>query len=267
MSNTRRLRLLCLAVVLAVLCVGCGSQSTSNPGGAAVSIENDKGEAYMLNQRQKDILREQGLPTDYESLTVIQKSAIEAIEDMLSYLEQKYHITVQYDSYVSSGGGETEHLVASCDAGLITVYRRLVNNTFVYEDNYLSLTAVPLYEKAIDDFLAGKMGEENIRIFSTLTDTEAGADEGNILSKTTATSIVFAAGDFSNGAFRECVEAYGAWLKDASNGHASVTHFVLITREELNQTFAFNYEQRYLSLTPIEAITCEINTSGTVRYY
>ncbi len=221
----------------------------------------------MLNERQRSILREQGLPTEYESLTVIQKSAIEAIEDMLSYLEQKYSISVQYDSYVSSAGGETEHLVASSDAGLITVYRRWENDRFVYEDDYLSLTSVPLYEKALDDFLSAKLGEENVRIFSQLSDTESGADEGNILGKTAANSIIFVSGDFKDGAFRELVEAYGAWLTERSNGHASVSHFVLVSREELTQTFAFNYEQRYLTLDPIEKITCDINTSGTVRYY
>lgn len=50
---------------------------------------NSKG-SYVLCDRQKKILKQEGLPLDYEKLDDMQKSAIECIEDIFKYLDKTY---------------------------------------------------------------------------------------------------------------------------------------------------------------------------------
>ncbi|MCF0109031.1 MAG: hypothetical protein HUJ57_02905, partial [Erysipelotrichaceae bacterium] len=71
-------KLVALACAMAMLLSACADKGKDDT-------------VYVLTQRQKDILAEQGLPTDYEKLTTSQKGAISAIEDLLSYLEETHN--------------------------------------------------------------------------------------------------------------------------------------------------------------------------------
>ena len=45
---------------------------------------------YSLTARQKQILKQEGLPLDYEELDDTQKGAIECIDDIFKYLDKTY---------------------------------------------------------------------------------------------------------------------------------------------------------------------------------
>ena len=63
-------------------------------GGCSIPnlILNNKTESYKysLTARQKKILKQEGLPLDYEKLNDTQKSAIECIDDIFKYLDKTY---------------------------------------------------------------------------------------------------------------------------------------------------------------------------------
>ena len=73
-----------------------------------------------LTQRQKDLLEYLGLPTEYDELTDSQKNAVTSIEDMLTYLEDKYEKSFSYLSYAAAGVLEEEHLEAYPSQGDLT---------------------------------------------------------------------------------------------------------------------------------------------------
>ena len=79
----RKLFILCLLFVMSVI---FGGWSIPN------LILNNKTEShkYILTARQKQILKQEGLPLDYEKLNDTQKSAIECIEDIFKYLDKTY---------------------------------------------------------------------------------------------------------------------------------------------------------------------------------
>lgn len=92
----------CIFLLLIVMGVcGCTNNSTDATEGTTVNTQLNEGE-IILNGRQKEILTSKGLPTDYEELTYTQKQAIVAIEEMLSTVEAKYGISLEFISYSMS---------------------------------------------------------------------------------------------------------------------------------------------------------------------
>ncbi|WP_040214971.1 hypothetical protein [Clostridium polynesiense] len=66
----------------------------------------------VLTERQKQILYDSGLSTDYDSLLQSQKSAIIAIEEMLQAVEKKYGMEFAYSGYTDATPLENETLWA-----------------------------------------------------------------------------------------------------------------------------------------------------------
>lgn len=263
-------RLLCLFMVLtiALLSACAGPQQTADSHESAKKEDGKlKEEISVLNERQKQVLEEMGLPTDYESLTLNQKSAIAAIEEMLCYLEQKYSENFHYLGYDAAGGGQPERLKVVGPLGTVTVSRTPKSEGFEYRDNYADLLAVDLFENAVDGFLAERIGEENVRVFAVLNGTEDGADESNILSKTTATCYVFFSSSFERDSFSTLVTDFGSWISASASGHASTTKFIWVSGEELKDIYPFNYEQKSLDLEPIAALHCLVDARGKVDIY
>ena len=91
----------------------------------------------VLNQRQKDILAEQGLPTDYEKLTTAQKGAISAIERMLSYLEETHNEEFTFSGRYWPTG--PQHIEAYCSKGMVTAYSKYSDGRIICWDSYNNL--------------------------------------------------------------------------------------------------------------------------------
>ena len=83
-----------LIVSLIILMMGvCGSTMNNS------DLPSNTESKVFLTQRQKDILTEQGLSTEYTELSASQQKAIVAIEEMLSYAEKKYKTSFSYAGY------------------------------------------------------------------------------------------------------------------------------------------------------------------------
>ena len=150
----RKLFILCLLFVMSVIFGGCSIPNL---------ILNNKTEShkYTLTARQKQILKQEGLPLDYEKLNDTQKSAIECIEDIFKYLDKTYpKEKFEYSGYVPYSTLEPEHLIVESQYGEVTVNRYV--STYLpgfpssFDDDFKTVKAADIYATVVDDYLAKK---------------------------------------------------------------------------------------------------------------
>ena len=65
----------------------------------------------ILNERQREILVQMELPTEYDELSASQQLAIQRIESMLTYLEDKYEPSFEYAGYIPASLDDEEELI------------------------------------------------------------------------------------------------------------------------------------------------------------
>lgn len=86
-----------LFIIIGILLIlsGCEDKEIINS-----DIETrEKIEEVVLTKRQKFILKSEDLSTNYKELTTTQQSAIKNVEELLTYLENKYQISFSYSLY------------------------------------------------------------------------------------------------------------------------------------------------------------------------
>lgn len=150
----RKVFILCLLFVMSVIFGGCSIPNL---------ILNNKTESYKysLTARQKQILKQEGLPLDYEELDDTQKSAIECIEDIFKYLDKIYpKEKFEYSGYVPYSSLEPEQLIVESQYGEVTVNRYvstyLPNFLSSFDDDFKTVKAADIYATVVDDYLAKK---------------------------------------------------------------------------------------------------------------
>ena len=150
----RKVFILCLLFVMSVIFGGCSIPNL---------ILNNKTESYKysLTARQKQILKQEGLPLDYEELDDTQKSAIECIEDIFKYLDKTYpKEKFEYSGYVPYSTLEPEHLIVESQYGEVTVNRYVStdspNDPPTFKDDFKDVKAADIYATVVDDYLAKK---------------------------------------------------------------------------------------------------------------
>lgn len=150
----RKLFTLCLLLVMSVIFGGCSIPNL---------ILNNKTEnhKYTLTARQKQILKQEGLPLDYEKLNDTQKSAIECIEDIFKYLDKTYpKEKFEYSGYAPYSILEPEHLIVESQYGEVTVNRYVStdspNDPPTFKDDFKDVKAADIYATVVDDYLAKK---------------------------------------------------------------------------------------------------------------
>lgn len=150
----RNLFILCLLFVMSFIFGGCSIPNL---------ILNNKTEShkYTLTARQKQILKQEGLPLDYEKLNDTQKSAIECIEDIFKYLDKTYpKEKFEYSGYAPYSILEPEHLIVESQYGEVTVNRYVStdspNDPPTFKDDFKDVKAADIYATVVDDYLAKK---------------------------------------------------------------------------------------------------------------
>ena len=150
----RKVFILCLLFVMSVIFGGCNIPNL---------ILNNKTESYKysLTARQKQILKQEGLPLDYEELDGSQKNAIDSIEDIFKYLDKTYpKEKFEYSGYVPYSSLEPEHLIVESRYGEVTVNRYVStdspNEPPTFEDDFKDVKAADIYATVVDDYLAKK---------------------------------------------------------------------------------------------------------------
>ena len=133
---------------------------------------NTTKEETVLTDRQKDILKEKGLPTDFNELTYSQQNAIIEIEEMLSYLEDKYDTEFLYGGYTPKQYMDEKTLYAYPKGGdsyfdIITV----TEGEDGYEDTYMEMMIEDSYSEYIYSYLKELRPETEMRVYADVGET------------------------------------------------------------------------------------------------
>lgn len=219
-----------------------------------------------LTQRQKDLLEQLGLPTEYDELTDSQKNAVSSIEDMLTYLEDKYEQSFSYLSYAAAGVLEEEHLEAYPSQGdlkdKVTVYRTYEDGAYQYEDDYRTVLLRPQYEKKVEDFAAQYFPGDSLKIYSEIKAVGEDADEENLLQNVSAVTYIF----LDQSACEEGYDAFAGaslqWLEENCRGSAAGIYLRLTYPSAWEEISRYNYEEKIREDIFARKTECAVSESG-----
>lgn len=250
--------------LLCCICLcGCNAEiskpTPSNDQNATTQKEDD---LTNLTDRQKQILEQMELPTDYEQLNYTQQHAIKRIEIMLRYLEEKYEMEFSYAGYVPAGAMESEHLTAypTADgmgegANLITV--KPYGETF--KDNYSDKEIREYYESLVSAFIEDYFQSEqavfiNYRFSSSFNDISEVTDD-NFHYKASTETLIFASDTICNEAqIKTFAETFKLWLEEheiISGSRVSLIYGDVtgVTRENFSDYYSTYHENKKLNVS------------------
>lgn len=263
----RGLQIMLLISVLAVAGMGCNmfeNESYSDQEEETVNIK--------LTERQIALLKELGLPTDYEELSLNQKSAIESIEDLLTYLEEKYNQPFTYVRYVAGDALEDEHLVAYPSNGTpddeITVYRTYVDKKFQYEDDYAVVLAKPLFETVVNEFVSENINSTNTKVFCKVTSANDDVTKENVFGNVAGSVYIFLDEAYcTEEQYQIFLDKCSQFLTENSNG---MPYSIWVTRtegENLNSINEDNFENKLSEDIHVSKNAYTISSSGKLKFY
>jgi hypothetical protein len=133
---------------------------------------NNTVQKVSLSERQKSILEENGLPTEYNELLPSQKAAIVAIEEMLCYVEEKYDTSFSYAGYIAASPLEKEHMIAFPTSGnMASDSFTITKNGDTYEDEYINVVIIEGFTSYIYENIKAFIPDTEFMVFSKITKT------------------------------------------------------------------------------------------------
>ena len=230
-------------------------------------------EHLELNERQREILKKEDLPQDYDELSQTQKRAIYRMEKMLSYLDEKYPgVEFRYLEY-SAGYFDTEWLSVyprggSSSRDIVTVRPADNNENGTFTDNYIGVYVRPFYEEAIAQYVKDYFQSENVLVIgpdsvkTTLESTDD-VEAGKIAGNCSGSCNIYFYQNLPDEKMKEFCEAFGAWC--AENGYSG-DHLVTLVEspERLEEISEFNQYSYLNEDTYTLQYHCTVSESGTV---
>ncbi len=202
-----------------------------------------------LNQRQKDILAEQGLSTECTELLTSQKMAIVAIEEMLSYAEEKYNTSFSYAGYGAPGFLEREYMRAYPTSGDKETDCFTITKTDAgYVDDYINVAANAVFVSYVHDGIKTILPDTEVKVYAEITKTsldEVPTADTELQGKLESSLMVFIDGaDLSEQDFRE----FETDFKEYLTGHQlyGTAQLILLKADQLVYLTKYNYTD-YLS--------------------
>lgn len=237
---------------------------------SAVMMIGDCGkEETTLNEWQKEFLAEQGLPTEYSELNFTQKVSVDAIYEMIMYLQDKYGIEFEYTGYVRPQILEREHLTAIPKGG----NKKTDTVTVTYQDDgtltddYPNVAVRPYYEQMITDYVKDYFGSDKVRVFSTVTDTSikdfndisVEKMKGNIHGN----SVIFISNDIcTEKEIEELAAIFTEWTKEKHL--ANYTQIMLLYNPDIEELNPDKYSDYYSGNNIKVRLTCHVRSDGRI---
>ena len=220
-----------------------------------------------MTERQIQILMDQGLPADYDKLTVMQRSAIMAIEELLCYLEATYGGEFVYDGYVAAQLMEQEHLIATTTVNgqtvTVTVYRSLENGQWVYSDDYQNYLAAPVYEAALIGYFDSVVDPQSYKIFTQVKWIDGQYAEEKVLQNVAATVAVYIT-DIACPDAKALAEGFAGWIKGQGLATACTLELCVVKAEDLDRVYGYNYVESMRADWVQTYVACVIDKTGGV---
>lgn len=246
-------RIVLLITVLSLMLCGCAEKapdsSASGQTESAQVVQTESAEAGQsekytveLTERQKKILRDEGLPEEYDRLTDSQKNAIVKIESALSYLEETYEDEFEYTGYVS-GGLDGEYVTAKISDTLpekiVTVYISYKNGEYTYSDNYEAKIAEEEYKKEITDFLSGYLDPADFQVYAEIRELRDAGE--SLVERAVGVPLILVNNVCSEEDVRAAAQAYAEWIAAMENKGGGGADFKVYRAEDYILINEFNY--------------------------
>jgi hypothetical protein len=162
MKRKKGFGIVAIVLLLMIGACGCTMNNSDLPSNSVSEI--------TLNERQKNILSEQGLPISVNELTDLQQKAIVAIEAMLQYAEEKYNRSFSYAGYTAASSLEKEHMRAYPSGGdKQTESFTITKISTGYEDDYISVAATNSFNAYIGECVTSLLNGSEVKVFSEIT--------------------------------------------------------------------------------------------------
>ena len=246
-------RIVLLITVLSLMLCGCAEKapdsSASGQTESAQVVQTESAEAGQsekytveLTERQKKILRDEGLPEEYDRLTDSQKNAIVKIESALSYLEETYEDEFEYTGYVS-GGLDGEYVTAKISGTLpekiVTVYISYRNGKYSYSDNYEAKIAEEEYKKEITDFLSGYFDPADFQVYAEIRELRNAGE--SLVERAVGVPLILVNNGCSKEEVKAAAQAYAEWIAAMENKGGGGADFKVYRAEDYILINEFNY--------------------------
>lgn len=177
-------------------------------------LEKQRADTPILTERQKAILKEEGLPEDYNKLEYRQQNYVDRCEILFKYLDYKYDEDFEYMSYLSGTPTNTERLYVYL-SGRRDLVVRVEKTKKGFVDNYIEVSIREDFENYIKEFFTENYNIKNVKVYSGVTDTTiTNLDEDLIFDNKVESSndIYIDENAISKSEYENLVEEYHNWL-------------------------------------------------------
>ncbi len=164
----KKLLVIMTAAVLAVCAAGCGKNTGKAPK-HYMAADYELDDPAQLDDWQINVLKEKGLPTDYNELKIGQQDSIYRMGMMHRYLVDKYGIEFEYAGYYQSGFGQKEELIVMPEGADENDSRSIVSvreKDGEFSDNYGDYEILMHIEKMYDDYARDYFGSDKVKVFA-----------------------------------------------------------------------------------------------------
>lgn len=138
--------------------------------GCSMGKEDTDEELTELTEQQIEILEQEGMPTDINQLSELQKYDIQKIDEMMTYMEETYGEEFVFDGYHEPellDRWEKLYVYRAVDTdktSLIEVERMQENGEWVYDDDYLCAYADTFWKELLEKHLNNMLDDNEYRI-------------------------------------------------------------------------------------------------------
>ena len=196
---------------------------------------------YILNDRQKSILQKEGLPIDYNSLSLTQKASIAAIEDMFKYLDMSYpDEKFEFSGYVAQSPLESEQLIVISQYGKVTVQRNISGENSEYDDDFEEIKAADMYSTVINELIAKQYNEKNYIVDTVVNNCRFNPSTDTIFKSCDAELTIFVREGAGEECFSDIDETVSKFLREKGKIDVHLTVYMVKESE-----FTLDLPERY----------------------
>ncbi len=264
-------RINCIILVcLFVLLTGCASTS-SNVGIGENYEKNttwENKEMTTLNSRQIEICKELELPTEYDELTDLQQKSIVRIEELLTYLDNKYNTTFHYLGYSQSSVLEDEWLRAYSDELNEYYFTTLnVSEDGSYSDDYLDVVSKSVLEIYASNYL-NELFPNEFKVFALecrYNGATVPSEMSDFKDNASLTVDVFVKGKNNSNNLTRYADKLVAWYREYKI--IGYVNFIMVSDEYFNNVTVNNFRNALINDETEISLNCDIYENGEYKIY
>ena len=239
MSMIRKTATVVICVLVLFMLCGCARRNGN-------MADSTKKQTVVLTERQKGILRELGLPEEYEQLNDSQKNGIVKIEMALAYLEDTYEEEFEYDGYVSGGlDGQyvTAKIVGSSPTRYVNVYINYNEDHYEFSDNCREIMAEPEYEKQVAEFMSDYFDPSDFHVYVEISRLK---EEGeSVIERAVGVPDIMVKGVYNEKEVEEAARAYAGWIAGMKYKNGGGADFRVYKTSEYSTINDYSYKEHY----------------------